>query len=578
LEGGAMVFKERTFKFNSEKDFTHKNVEKVMQEAWNILRTIDQKSSSGSSTGGGGGSSYYGGGGSTGASGYSGYSFNWRGPWTESGYSGASGYTSGYEERDVVQESGSSWICISGYSGEPQSPSAVPTNWQLMAQSGYSGFSGYSGTSGWSGFSGKSGHSGISGYSGKSGHSGISGYSGYSGWSGISGYSGQSGFSGQTGTPYWSRYSSGNALYPTTTGDKVLLRDGTGVILDPANLNALLNVIGYSQIGIYLGAQSGTQSPSIISENLYRRFTTKHISGTWYLVDSASGSTSESLIPIMVYNNKVKIGATSSSVPIEALEVNGGIIIGKSVQGSPTSGTLSNSGYSGNLGEQDIMFYNGTNWKQCSLPVPLFSGNFSGNSLIGLNNSGHPGWYNTKLIWFWWDGFGYVTNFNYSGSWGAVHNYTSDSGVHPYGEYYGIIFNYSSDGGDHYNFYQKMTSTWELGYSGATQKPCITIASGTVGFFGESTSQHSMSGYSGDINSNNFILIATNGTPDTSTPSIISTAYSDTWTTAKSSIQNDMATIAYTTEEMRADIQMLYSSLTCIINALKDYGLFQDDR
>lgn len=118
----------------------------------------------------------------------------------ESGYSGVSGF-SGYS-------SDSGFSGVSGFSG-------------FSSDSGFSGVSGFTGASGVSGFSGYSGVSGFSGYTGISGftgESGVSGYSGYSGVSGFSAYSGVSGFSGYTGVSGYSGYTgvSGYSGIPST--------------------------------------------------------------------------------------------------------------------------------------------------------------------------------------------------------------------------------------------------------------------------------------------------------------------------------------------------------------------------
>jgi hypothetical protein len=84
-------------------------------------------------------------------------------------------YTQAFNKEYVAQ---SDYTGVSGYSGYGSS------GYSGVSVSGYSGISGYSGVTG----SSVSGYSGISGYSGKSGYSGL-GISGYSGYSGM-GYSG----------------------------------------------------------------------------------------------------------------------------------------------------------------------------------------------------------------------------------------------------------------------------------------------------------------------------------------------------------------------------------------------------
>jgi hypothetical protein len=129
-------------------------------------------------------------------SGYSGLGIYWLGEYD---------YDHTFSVNDVVSFNGSSYICILAHDGNdpdtrPETGVAWTTYWNVLAQKGDSGYSGYSGKSGFSGYSGLSGFSGYSGISGFSGYSGLSGFSGYSGESGYSGYSGKSGYSGYSGS------------------------------------------------------------------------------------------------------------------------------------------------------------------------------------------------------------------------------------------------------------------------------------------------------------------------------------------------------------------------------------------
>jgi hypothetical protein len=95
--------------------------------------------------------------GSSGSSGSSGVSFTWKGAWDGN---------LPYNENDVVEYNGSSYICILTHPATPSfPPPSNPTDWSLLAQAGTSGSSGSSGSSGTNGIAGTNGSAGTSGVS-----------------------------------------------------------------------------------------------------------------------------------------------------------------------------------------------------------------------------------------------------------------------------------------------------------------------------------------------------------------------------------------------------------------------------
>ena len=150
---------------------------------------LDSSSGTSGTSGSSGSSGTDGTSGTSGSSGSSGTGFSYKGAWSSS---------TTYNQNDVVNYGGQSYVALSINTNKQ--PSIFPAIWEVFSAAGSNGTSGTSGSSGTDGSSGTSGSNGTDGSSGTSGSNGTDGSSGTSGTSGSNGTDGSSGTSGTSGS------------------------------------------------------------------------------------------------------------------------------------------------------------------------------------------------------------------------------------------------------------------------------------------------------------------------------------------------------------------------------------------
>lgn len=135
--------------------------------------------------------------GATGSTGPTGISFDWDGSWTTA---------TAYVVNDVVENLGSSYICILGHTSDNSNEAGVgvdtATYWELMAQvgaAGSTGATGPAGNDGGVGATGATGNAGAAGATGATGPTGDTGAAGAVGATGAQGTQGIQGVAGPTG-------------------------------------------------------------------------------------------------------------------------------------------------------------------------------------------------------------------------------------------------------------------------------------------------------------------------------------------------------------------------------------------
>lgn len=136
--------------------------------------------------------------GATGNTGNTGVSFIWEGLWLAA---------TSYQVNDVVENNGSSYICILAHTSgtdadEPGVGLNSDTYWELMAEKGVTGATGIqgaTGTTGSAGAQGATGNTGTAGGLGNTGNTGVQGIQGVMGATGPQGIAGSDGGQGATG-------------------------------------------------------------------------------------------------------------------------------------------------------------------------------------------------------------------------------------------------------------------------------------------------------------------------------------------------------------------------------------------